>query len=91
MASNPVVHVRDEAAGVCRPALVLVMPYDRHRPIRARVIRPSGVGAGGEGLDDEEGLFAPSESPIRVADDTRTLDHWHSWTLCPFIGHRDVD
>ncbi len=82
----PTVHVRDEAAGVCRPALVLAMPYEPTDSIRARVIRSTPIVAA-IGSEDDEGEFAPSNRPTYV--DTpdgprRALDHWHRAEACHY-------
>ena len=79
----PVVHVHDVTANVCRPAIVLAMPYWSDDPIRARVIRPSVLGVAQE---DDEGSFQPSSNPgsaMSPDGKLRLLDHWHPAIDCP--------
>lgn len=87
----PIVHVRDELAGICRPAIVLGLPYTSDEQIQARVLYPSGATnslGGAVGVEDQEGLFAPTAHPTYVDNPDgytrRALDHWHIAEGCQY-------
>ena len=83
--TDAIVHVRVVDLGLCRPAVVLTLPYWPDSEVRARVLTASRFGPVGN--DDREGNFAPTSRPTRVVTPDlteRTLDHWHRADDCPF-------
>jgi hypothetical protein len=72
-----VVHVRDEAAGVCRAAIVVDMGLGGN--LRCRVLYPAPVTAPTASADIEGWYRQSADATIVTSSDgsTRRLDSWH--------------
>ena len=84
-----VVHVRDEAAGACVPAMVTRRDTRVAGLLRLRVFRPAGSFSPA-GSDDDESYYPHHTDAQTVATGrgrpARRLDSWHEpvqWDGCP--------